>query len=351
MVRRPWTESATVVALAVVVSACGASSSSTAEPSRDIPAVSSGPSAPSPTASPSLEPQVGDGEPWIAYQWLAPQGDGIFLVRPDGTGGHQLVPDMTGSEIHPDWSPDGSQIAFVRQTPEGPTELWVVNADGTDPTRLHTCDVPCNEIHYPDWSPDGASIYFSQSGDVPPGEVIPSTFSIGRFNVADGTVDVVLTRDDGVAVWQARVSPDGRTIAYAAGSEEIGGAAILTSPVGGRPPTQLTPWEMLAAHPDWTADGRIVFHTHDLAIFPSTSEPADIYIVDADGRNLEQLTRFAGGVRAAQTRLIPDGTGITFTQVDDGGRRLAMLQFGDAEPTWVTPDPLSGTHAHLRPEG
>lgn len=351
MIRGQWTNSASVLGLILMMTACGATESSTPDFPRETGAASPEAQAPSFTASPSIEPVVGDGEAWIAYQWVAPHGDGIFLIRPDGTDHHQLVPDMTGSEIHPDWSPDGSQIAFVRQTPEGPTELWVANADGTDATHLHTCEFPCNEIHYPDWSPGGTSIYFSQSADVPPGEVAPSTFSIVRLTIADGSVDVIVSRGDGVEVWQARVSPDGKTIAYAAGSEEIGGTAILTSPVEGGPPSQLTPWEMLAAHPDWTLDGRIVFHTHDLAIFPSTPDPADIFVMDADGGNLEQLTRFTGGVRAAQTRLTPDGSGITFTQVDGGGRRLAMLQFGDAEPTWLTPDALPGTHPHLRPQG
>ena len=356
-VARPW-PLLVVLALTTVTTACGESGGMASEAAATglpsaasaSPSITELPSSMAASASPSVT--VGDGDPWIVYQWSDGSGEGIFLVRPDSTGKHQLVADMTGSEIHPDWAPDGSRIAFVRQTSEGSTELWVVDADGSDAERLYACELPCNEIHFPDWSPDGASIFFSQSADVPPGEQIPRTFAIERIDVAERTVETVYSRDDGVEAWQARVSPDGSLIAYAAGSEELG-AAIFTSPVEGGSEAQLTEWDLLAAHPDWTPDGRIVFHTHDLAIFPNLDESANLYIMDADGSNLEQLTSFdESGLRAAQSRVAPDGTGVTFTHVDGAGlgvRRLAFLEFGEAEPGWLTADPIDGTHPHLRP--
>jgi hypothetical protein len=67
-------------------------------------------------------------------------------VRPDGTGLHQLVADLEGSEIQPDWSPDGERIAFIRVTPADRNELWVVDADGGDKTMLYPCELPCNTV-------------------------------------------------------------------------------------------------------------------------------------------------------------------------------------------------------------
>ena len=336
---------------AVVVTACGGvesaptgDASSSAQAS--APGIASAPSSPggsSPVA-------VGDDEAWIVYQWIAGSGDGIYLVRPDGTGQHQLVPEADGSEIHPDWSPDGNRVAFVRQAPEGHTELWVVDADGTDAERLYSCELPCNEIHFPDWSPDGTSIYFSQSADVPPGEEIPRTFSIGRWELSAEAVSVVLSRDDGMIVEQARVSPDGATIAYMAGGEEVGGTAIFTMPVEGGPETQLTEYEMFGAHPDWTPAGQIVFHTE---ILFDPEQPGNLFVMDADGANLEQLTQQSeNGQRAFQPRVAPDGSGIVFTREEPGGpstRRMAFFEFGASEPVWLTPEPIAGTHAQLRP--
>lgn len=335
------TRIATLAFLALVVALCGCASG----------AASSSSSLPS--ALPSAANNVAPGEAWIVYQRGAPDGeDGVFLIRPDGTGYHQLVPDMAGSENHPEWSADGSQIAFVHGAPDGTSELWVIDADGTDAHLVYTCAAPCNEVGYPDWSPDGAAIFFSENADVPAGEESPRTFRIGRLVLADGSVDFVRARDDGLEMWQARVSPNGETIAYEAGNEELG-AAIFTAPVAGGDEFRVTDWELMGAHPDWTSDGRIVFHEWDLSIFPELDQPANMYIVDADGSNVEQLTPFTeSGLRAAQTRVAPDGSGVVFTRVDGPGygtRRLAFLAVGDTEPGWLTPNPTDATHASLRP--
>jgi Tol biopolymer transport system component len=346
------------VGLAVALAGCASGSG----PSGDVPSgsapslaapssVASASAASSPTPGPGFAVQP--GEPWIVYQAGGSDGeDSIFLIRPDGTGKHELVPDMLGSESSPEWSADSNRIAFSRGVPDGTSELWVIGADGSDRQRLYACTAPCNEVGYPDWSPDGTAIYFSESADVPAGEQGPQTFRIGRLTLADGQVEYVRTRDDGLEMWQARVSPDGRTIAYEAGNEALG-AAIFTAPVAGGEEFQVTDWELMGAHPDWTPDGQIVFHQWDLAIFPELDRPANMYIVGASGDGLEPLTHFTEpGWRAAQTRVSPDGLGVLFTRVEGpgwGSRRMAYLAFGDPEPRWLPPEPTDGTHPALRP--
>ena len=49
---------------------------------------------------------------------------------------------IAASTTHPDWSPDGSKIAFV-STRDGNEEIYVMRADGSGPTRLH------NAMKYP----------------------------------------------------------------------------------------------------------------------------------------------------------------------------------------------------------
>ena len=63
----------------------------------------------------------------------------------------------TRPNISPVWSPDGSRIAFVGASEEG-FDLYVMNADGTDITRL--TDLPGDETQ-PAWSPDGDRIAYS----------------------------------------------------------------------------------------------------------------------------------------------------------------------------------------------
>ena len=99
------------------------------------------------SASPgaSAAPTMRVDEPWIAYQF----DDGIHLVRPDGTNPRALLPDATYRALHPDWSPNGAQIAFDAETDQG-NEIWVVNADGTDAEavvpRSTDCAISCGEV-------------------------------------------------------------------------------------------------------------------------------------------------------------------------------------------------------------
>jgi Tol biopolymer transport system component len=352
-VRGRWIRSAVATAgLGVLLAACGTSSSSQTQSVRESP--SSGPSASStPAASEDLT--VRDGEEWIVFQWMVGSGDGIFLIRPDGTGRHLLVPDLEGSEILPDWSPDGQRIAFIHVTPADRNELWVVNADGGGAEMLFSCDVPCNTVTYPDWAPDGSAIYYGMDANAPPGAP-PTTFAVGRFDLASGETTVALSREDGMTAEQPRISPDGTQVVYTrfkAIVDEGQGSAIFVSDLAGGPERKLTAFELFGAHPDWAASDLIVFNTYDLGIFQETTEPANLYTIAADGTDLRQLTNYgASDTRATQPRWTPDGSGIVYTQVDGEGfgmRRLAYIGADGSGQRWLTPDPISGTHPQLRP--
>lgn len=71
-------------------------------------------------------------------------------------------------DTQPVWSPGGTKIAFVSTrngpggVPNGPENIWVVNADGTNMRQL-TFD-GFNE--YPTWSPDGAKIAFQAGAQI-----------------------------------------------------------------------------------------------------------------------------------------------------------------------------------------
>ena len=117
----------------------------------------------------------------------------IYVLNADGTGEPQRLTFNGEEERAPAWSPDGTRIAYMcrkgaRATLTGPPtfEICVMNADGTDQTRLTTNSV--NDFS-PRWSPDGAQIVFQRP--------VAGLFQIWVMN-ADGTGQTPLTNPPGI---------------------------------------------------------------------------------------------------------------------------------------------------------
>ena len=81
----------------------------------------------------------------------------VRVMDEDGGSVQDLTPN--GWDQNPVWSPDGSRIAFSRQSPSGGSdyEIWVMDADGNNQRQL-TDDDRWGEN--PSWSPDSTHIAF-----------------------------------------------------------------------------------------------------------------------------------------------------------------------------------------------
>ena len=85
----------------------------------------------------------------------------VYVMDVDGNGRMRLT-NQKGAR-HSAWSPDGSKLAYVSSHADGKDDIWTMNPDGSDKTRL-TID-SANYDCFPAWSPDGSKIAFAKSPD------------------------------------------------------------------------------------------------------------------------------------------------------------------------------------------
>jgi Tol biopolymer transport system component len=79
----------------------------------------------------------------------------LIIMEPDGSKKRELARGH-----HPSWSPDGKMLVYAVSHDDGhqvlASDLYVINADGTEPTRL--TNTPEMLECEPAWSPDGKCI-------------------------------------------------------------------------------------------------------------------------------------------------------------------------------------------------
>lgn len=84
------------------------------------------------------------------------RGGNIYRVwhKKAGAGGHlQITSTNQLDAVTPEYSPDGTKIAYSERDKSGTPWIWVIDADGTKPTKI-------TEGFQPAWSHDGGKIAY-----------------------------------------------------------------------------------------------------------------------------------------------------------------------------------------------
>lgn len=272
-----------------------------------------------------------------AYGWQ------LFVA--DGDGGNLRRLTHKDGDSSPDWSPDGTRLAFNRQ-PEAECpriacdQIWTTDANGNDPRPVTPAD---QRNEGPQWSPDGESIAFVHWKDDPDGiriietsiEVVAADGSGGRV-IADG-----LGEDTGSS-W----SPDGTRIAFFSDREDKKDEGrFFTYVVDGGAERRLTDIFKSEDGFSWSPDSKQIVVAGDRG-----DGNNDLFVLNVDDGTLERrLTRTPEDETGPMWS--PDGGSIEFERgefleksaivvldLDDGSERsLSPSAEYDVAETW-SPD-------------
>ena len=248
--------------------------------------------------------------------------DGLQLFTMPANGGEPLqithVEPRDGDDVgasQPDWSPDGTRIAFAYQG----CQIGLIDADGGNLSVLPVeagSGTPGVDLCEADssFTPDGQSVVFERYvGDDSGGTADISVMALdgtGRTRITDaGSVD-------------PNVSPDGTHVAFKSNPN----GALAVARLDGSDVRLVSPDLSVGYKADWAPDGSVL-------VFSDYSEPGpgdvvNIATVAPDGTGLRYLTDVDAGSYAYVGGYSPDGASIVY-RVDRGDEHALFVMAAD----------------------
>lgn len=201
---------------------------------------------------------------------------GLYLVSLENGTVTPVADDPDKSEGWGAWCRLGKKIIYTQKSGDAPSQLWIVNRDGSNNTRLGTSE---NVGIGKDWCPLGLKVIYSANNS----KEKPDLWTIEWY----GTNQTQLT-DTPYGEWNPSYSPDGKRIVYV--SDEGGKPEIWLRDTKGNYKTRLTNnIGIVDSNPKWSPDGlKIVFTAHNLQNISdnSTMNSSDIALINISNNSI-----------------------------------------------------------------
>ena len=268
---------------------------------------------------------------------LSPDGKLVALVGGQGGAADLWVADLERgtqsrltigeSVINPVWTPDSTRIAYTARLSDASGRRWQIAWKPADGARDAEVLVDSAQgVHPCGFTPDGKALLYSLTKENPVGA------DIYMLPLA-GDRQPVLVLGSAFNKREARVSPDGRWLAYTS-NEAGGGPNVFVRPF----PAGEGRWQISnrnGAEPRWSPDQRELFYRDSFEIYRVAIDTSGGFTVGKPEMAVDRIAT-AGGVRTYSP--MPDGR--IFTPRSPTGRgsaRTVNLDLGFARRIASTP--------------
>jgi dipeptidyl aminopeptidase/acylaminoacyl peptidase len=236
------------------------------------------------------------------------------------------------TDVDPQWSRDGTHVAFERQAGAvaGSGDVYVASADGSKPVRV--TNGPLSGITRYDFSPDGTQLLIAADQNGTPGLFIAASDGTGIRHL-EGLGRVT------DAAWRP---PDGSEILFMdAGTDDqsTDSGIYAVNAVNGQVRTILGANANFRGHPAWSPDGSAISFGEWPGI---TGLDVQTHIVKADGTGDRALPIPAGAVWQGPNTWSNDGTRLLAIRgytSDEGQARPVVVPVDGSGPGLEIPFP------------
>jgi Tol biopolymer transport system component len=260
--------------------------------------------------------------PRIAYGFESYKTKGVFVIGADGRHRHKVSHDLRrgygGAEdtFAPDWSGDGTRIAFGAARGHGVSHIYTVRPDGSGQTKVSRGG-ECFGDNHPSWSGHSNHIAF-QRDDCDPVEVWTVFRSGGQQEQLTSSPDF----ESGLS-YRPQWSPDSDSIAFYA-TDDNHRISVWVMDRDGSNKKELTPGTKAEIDPQWSPNSSRLVYTKIISgtrFEPDESQVCTILIAGTPS----ELCLTNSGAVDEDPHFSPGGNKIVFVSNRAGNRNIYVM--------------------------
>jgi Tol biopolymer transport system component len=279
---------------------------------------------------PTINPLPADISGKIAFR----RGDAFYVADIDVSNQYLVTNEYLVARIgwnfdNPSISPDGTKIAFASSF-EGSDDIYIMSSDGTDLDNL-TRSITHRAV-YAVWSPDGSKLLFSRQYSIDNDIFVINSDGSDQKNLTDiNRLNISCINGFSISPW----SPDSSRIVF--NSNRDGDHDIYIMNADGFQLRQITTNSGISDYyAVWSPDGQRIAYVSNVGEGTNT----DVYLIDLQGvLSADPINLTNHPSRDTDPAWSPDGTELLFTSDRDGNRDIYVMNSDGTSVRKITDTP------------